>query len=117
LRCRCCCSPAPAAPLLLLLPAGDDAEGEDGYEAEVGEDEDGLDDAAAAAAKAQSKQKGRAGRQQGSADEEATLTTPDHLRAKKGDATFAVDPLFHTMSALFDEGGAKGEGAGLSEGV
>jgi hypothetical protein len=65
-----------------------------------------MDDAAAAASKAQKKGKARQG---GSADEEATLTTPDHLRAKKGDNTFAVDPLFHTMSALFDEGGAKGE--------
>jgi hypothetical protein len=81
---------------------------EDGYEDDGEQIPGGLDDAAAAAAKGQ-KQKGGRARQGGSADEEATLTTPDHLRAKKGDQTFAVDPLFHTMSALFDEGGAKGE--------
>ena len=45
----------------------------------------------------------------GSVEENATLTTPDHLRAKKGDQMFTFDPLFHTMSALFDEGGAKGK--------
>lgn len=110
LCCRCCAATA------VLLPAGDDAEGDDGYENEGGDDDDGLDDAAAAAAKAQAKHKGRGRQGGGSADEEATLTTPDHLRAKKGDATFAVDPLFHTMSALFDEGGAKGEDTGLAEG-
>lgn len=95
--CACCA-------VLCCAPGGD---GEDGYDNEGVEEDDGLDDAATAAAKAQ-KQKGGRARQGNSADEEATLTMPDHLRAKKGDSTFAVDPLFHTMSALFDEGGAKG---------
>lgn len=85
-----------------------DAEGEDGYDNDSGGED--VEDAAAAAAQAQKQKGGRAGRQQdGPADEAATLTTADHLRAKKGDTTFAVDPLFHAMSALFDEGGAKGE--------
>ena len=30
------------------------------------------------------------------------------LNVKKFDLAFAVDPLFHKMSAQFDEGGAKG---------
>ncbi|KAL8088056.1 hypothetical protein AgCh_037991 [Apium graveolens] len=32
----------------------------------------------------------------------------DALNVKKSDAAFAVDPLYHQTSALFDEGGAKG---------
>lgn len=84
---------------------------DDGDDDEAGCEDDGdegIEDAAAAAAKAQ-KSKGRSKQQGEAADEENTLTTPEHLRQKKGDTTFAVDPLFHTMSALFDEGGAKGE--------
>jgi hypothetical protein len=95
------CSPA---------AAGADDGGDDGYENETAagdDDADGIEDAAAAAAKAQ--KQGRRARQGESADEEATLTTAEQLRAKKGDSTLAVDPLFHSMSALFDEGGAKGE--------
>jgi hypothetical protein len=91
--------------------AGADDGGDEGYDNEGAagdEDADGIEDAAAAAAKAQ-KQQGRRARQSESADEEATLTTAEQLRAKKGDSTLAVDPLFHSMSALFDEGGAKGE--------
>lgn len=42
------------------------------------------------------------------ADPSATLEDADALRAKDGDPTFAVDPLFRKTSAQFDEGGAKG---------
>ena len=103
---RALCANQHLSPVMYCVCAG--GGDEDGFEDDGDENADGLDDAAAAAAKGQ-KQKGGRARQGGSADEEATLTTPNHLRAKKGDQTFAVDPLFHTMSALFDEGGAKGE--------
>jgi len=43
------------------------------------------------------------------AREEATLAKPEQLMAKQLDTTFSVDPMFHRMSALFDEGGANGE--------
>jgi hypothetical protein len=92
--------------MLHPVPSADGAD-DGGCEGEDGEEADDLEDAAATAAKAQ-KQKGRGKQPGGSADEAATLTTPEQLRAKKGDTTLAVDPLFHTMSALFDEGGAKG---------
>jgi hypothetical protein len=85
---------------------GDDAAGGDG------EDDDDVEDAAAAAAKqAKSAAAGKRGKGT-AAREEATLATAEALRQKKVDNTFAVDPLFHKMSALFDEGGAKGECAG-----
>jgi len=45
------------------------------------------------------------------ADPAATLEDADALRAKDVDPTFAADPLFHKMSAQFDEGGAKGAAA------
>jgi len=119
----CCCHPVLCLRLLLLLPlcwhgctTSCYAASDDGDDDEAGCEDDGdegIEDAAAAAAKAQ-KHKGR--KQQGeAADEENTLTTPEHLRQKKGDTTFAVDPLFHTMSALFDEGGAKGERRSLPD--
>lgn len=87
-----------------------DADGDDGDEG-YGDDGEDVEDAAAAAAKTQQQQQGgkRRGKQQHeAADEAGTLATPEHLAAKKGDTTFAIDPLFHAMSALFDEGGAKG---------
>ncbi|KAF8066223.1 hypothetical protein HT031_002545 [Scenedesmus sp. PABB004] len=92
--------------------AGRDDEEEDGDGGDgEGSDGDDVDDATAAAAKAAKAEpsRGRGARGGGAgASEEATLAAPEALRAKKGDATFGVDPLFHKMSALFDEGGAKG---------
>lgn len=63
-----------------------------------------------AAVMLQAKQQAAAAKRskQGAAREEATLATAEQLKQKKIDTTFAVDPLFHKMSALFDEGGAKG---------
>lgn len=92
--------------LLCTPPAGEDAGDDAGNE---GCEDDGIEDAAAAAAK-QAKQGGATAkrRKQGAASEEATLATAEQLRQKKVDNTFAVDPMFHKMSALFDEGGAKG---------
>jgi hypothetical protein len=93
-----------------LAPGGGGHEGyEDDGEEGGEEDADGLEDAAAAAVRAHKGGGKRGGRQPGSAaDEESTLAAPEQLRQKRFDATFAVDPLFHTMSALFDQGGAKG---------
>ncbi|WIA14003.1 hypothetical protein OEZ85_002564 [Tetradesmus obliquus] len=84
-------------------------DGEDDAAGGDGEDDDDVEDAAAAAAK-QAKSAAAAGKRgkAGAAREEATLASADALRQKKVDNTFAVDPLFHKMSALFDEGGAKG---------
>jgi hypothetical protein len=96
--------------------AGDDDDGDDAPGAD-GEEDDDIDDAAAAAAKqAKSAAAGKRGKGT-AAREEATLASADALRQKKVDNTFAVDPLFHKMSALFDEGGAKGELAGSSDGI
>jgi hypothetical protein len=39
-----------------------------------------------------------------------TLADADSLRMKEGlDSTASVEPLFHRLCALFDEGGAKGK--------
>ncbi|CAK4013110.1 chromosome condensation complex Condensin, subunit H [Lecanosticta acicola] len=74
---------------------GGDAEGEAGEDGE--EDEDREDGA---------KKKGRKKAQRSA---EATLVTSfDHLRLKKMELEFSVDPLFKKASADFDEGGAKG---------
>jgi hypothetical protein len=96
----------------VLLPtplcAGDEDDGDDAAGGD-GEEDDDVEDAAAAAAK-QAKAAAAGKRGKGTAArEEATLASADALRQKKVDNTFAVDPLFHKMSALFDEGGAKGE--------
>jgi hypothetical protein len=97
-----------------IAHAGDDDDVDDAAGAD-GEEDDELDDAAAAAAKqAKSAAAGKRGKGT-AAREEATLATADGLRQKKVDNTFAVDPLFHKMSALFDEGGAKGEHAGSND--
>lgn len=40
--------------------------------------------------------------------ESDTLTDADSIRMKPMDMTFDVDPLFHRLSALFDEGGVQG---------
>lgn len=67
--------------------------------------------AAATPMSMQAKQQAAASKRnkQSAAKEEATLATAEQLKQKKVDTTFSVDPLFHKMSALFDEGGAKGE--------
>ena len=36
------------------------------------------------------------------------MADPDAIRMKALDRTFEVDPLFHHMAALFDQGGAQG---------
>ncbi|KAK4500508.1 hypothetical protein PRZ48_008697 [Zasmidium cellare] len=72
---------------------GGDAE----EEGEGDEDEEGEDG---------TKKKGRKKAQRSA---EATLVTSfDHLRLKKMELEFSVDPLFKKASADFDEGGAKG---------
>ena len=54
--------------------------------------------------------KGRKARHPGACDPSATLEASfEALNVKKFDLAFAVDPLFHKTSALFDAGGARGE--------
>lgn len=75
---------------------GGDAEGEAGDE-DGDEDEEGEEG---------TKKKGRKKTQRSA---EATLVSSfDHLRLKKMELEFSVDPLFKKASADFDEGGAKG---------
>eukprot|EP00775_Hariotina_reticulata_P010048 gene10048-10204_t len=82
---------------------------DDGDEAGDGLCDEGVEDAATAAAtQAKQQQGGRRKGKQIEAREEATLAKPEQLMAKHTDTTFSVDPLFHKMSALFDEGGANG---------
>ena len=76
---------------------------------EEGDDEDGAGEGSQAR-----QAKGRKGRQGGSCDPSATLEASfEALNVKKLDLAFAVDPLFHKTSALFDAGGARGKPAEL----
>lgn len=57
----------------------------------------------------QSQGGGRRRRAAADVDPGSTLESSfDALNVKKFDLAFAVDPLFHKMSAQFDEGGASG---------
>ena len=77
--------------------------------AEGAEDADGDEGAPGEAAQGRPA-KGRKARQHGSCDPSATLEASfEALNVKKFDLAFAVDPLFHKTSALFDAGGARGE--------
>ena len=77
------------------------AEGAEGAGKDVEEDGDGEVPQGRPA-------KGRKARQGGSCDPSATLEAFEALNVKKFDLAFAVDPLFHKTSALFDAGGARG---------
>ena len=81
-----------------------------GAEAEAGEGGSEAGDSAADG-EGRGKPRRRAAAAAAAADPAATLEDADALRAKDVDPTFAADPLFHKMSAQFDEGGAKGAAA------
>ncbi|KAI8477446.1 MAG: condensin complex subunit 2-domain-containing protein [Monoraphidium minutum] len=67
------------------------------------QDADGSQDAGAAAGDAKRRRRGGA-----EPREDDTLADAASLRARQGDSSFMVDPLFHRMSQIFDEDGAAG---------